>query len=61
MYATLIKRRISLSVLAWQPEMVVADRYSEGRAHLGAPALVMAPFAASGANTGIADAHNLGW
>ncbi len=51
-----------LSVLAWQPEMLVADRFSAGRVHLaGDAAHVMPPFAASGANTGIADAHNLGW
>jgi 2-polyprenyl-6-methoxyphenol hydroxylase-like FAD-dependent oxidoreductase len=51
-----------LSVLPWRAEMLVADRYSAGRAHLaGDAAHVMPPFAASGANTGIADAHNLGW
>ncbi|MEV0276998.1 FAD-dependent monooxygenase [Streptomyces sp. NPDC050610] len=51
-----------LSVLSWQAEMLVADRYSTGRVHLaGDAAHVMPPFAASGANTGIADAHNLGW
>jgi putative polyketide hydroxylase len=51
-----------LSVLAWQAEMLVADRYSAGRVHLaGDAAHVMPPFAASGANTGIADVHNLGW
>ncbi|WP_433281885.1 FAD-dependent monooxygenase [Pseudonocardia xinjiangensis] len=51
-----------LSVLAWQPEMLVADRYSAGPVHLaGDAAHVMPPFAASGANTGIADVHNLGW
>ncbi|MEU7040950.1 FAD-dependent monooxygenase [Streptomyces varsoviensis] len=51
-----------LSVLPWQAEMLVADRYSVGRVHLaGDAAHVMPPFAASGANTGIADAHNLGW
>ncbi|AXB47274.1 FAD-dependent monooxygenase [Amycolatopsis albispora] len=51
-----------LSVLGWQAEMLVADRYSAGRVHLvGDAAHVMPPFAASGANTGIADAHNLGW
>nr|WP_109283498.1 FAD-dependent oxidoreductase [Streptomyces orinoci] len=50
------------SVLPWQAEMLVADRYSSGRVHLaGDAAHVMPPFAASGANTGIADAHNLGW
>jgi putative polyketide hydroxylase len=51
-----------LSVLAWQAEMLVADRYSTGRVHLaGDAAHVMPPYAASGANTGIADVHNLGW
>ncbi|GAA2670358.1 FAD-dependent monooxygenase [Streptomyces lunalinharesii] len=50
------------SVLPWRAEMLVADRYSRGRVHLaGDAAHVMPPFAASGANTGIADAHNLGW
>jgi 2-polyprenyl-6-methoxyphenol hydroxylase-like FAD-dependent oxidoreductase len=50
------------SVLTWQPEMLVADRYSSGRVHLlGDAAHVMPPFLASGANTGIADAHNVGW
>ncbi|SEG86850.1 2-polyprenyl-6-methoxyphenol hydroxylase [Saccharopolyspora kobensis] len=50
------------SVLPWQAEMLVADRYSDGRVHLaGDAAHVMPPFAALGANTGIADAHNLGW
>jgi putative polyketide hydroxylase len=51
-----------LSVLPWRPEMRVADRYSTGRVHLaGDAAHVMPPFAASGANTGIGDAHNLAW
>jgi 2-polyprenyl-6-methoxyphenol hydroxylase-like FAD-dependent oxidoreductase len=51
-----------LSVLPWRAEMLVADRYSAGRVHLaGDAAHVMPPYAASGANTGIADVHNLGW
>jgi putative polyketide hydroxylase len=51
-----------LSVLPWQAEMLVADRYSAGRVHLaGDAAHVMPPFAASGASTGIADVHNLAW
>jgi 2-polyprenyl-6-methoxyphenol hydroxylase-like FAD-dependent oxidoreductase len=51
-----------LSVLAWQAEMRVADTYRAGRVFLaGDAAHVMPPFAASGANTGIADAHNLAW
>jgi putative polyketide hydroxylase len=51
-----------LSVLPWRAEMRVADRYRLGRVFLaGDAAHVMPPFAASGANTGIADAHNLAW
>jgi putative polyketide hydroxylase len=51
-----------LSVLPWQAEMLVADRYRDGRVLLaGDAAHVMPPFAASGANTGIADAHDLAW
>lgn len=51
-----------LSVLSWRPQMLVADRYSVGRIHLaGDAAHVMPPYAASGANTGIADVHNLAW
>jgi 2-polyprenyl-6-methoxyphenol hydroxylase-like FAD-dependent oxidoreductase len=51
-----------LSVLRWQPEMRVADAYRAGRVFLaGDAAHVMPPYAASGANTGIADAHNLAW
>lgn len=50
------------SVLPWRPEMLVADQYRKGRVFLaGDAAHVMPPFAAAGANTGIADAHNLGW
>ena len=51
-----------LSVLAWTPEMQVADTYRVGPVFLaGDAAHVMPPFAANGANTGIADAHNLAW
>jgi len=51
-----------LSVLPWRAEMRVADRYRAGRVLLaGDAAHVMPPYAASGANTGIADAHNLAW
>jgi 2-polyprenyl-6-methoxyphenol hydroxylase-like FAD-dependent oxidoreductase len=51
-----------LSVLPWQAEMLVADRYTVGRVHLaGDAAHVMPPFAAMGANAGISDAHELGW
>jgi len=51
-----------LSVLPWRAEMLVADRYSAGRVHLaGDAAHVMPPYAAMGANTGISDAHELGW
>jgi 2-polyprenyl-6-methoxyphenol hydroxylase-like FAD-dependent oxidoreductase len=51
-----------LSVLGWQSQMSVADEYRTGRVFLaGDAAHVMPPFAANGANTGIADAHNLAW
>jgi putative polyketide hydroxylase len=51
-----------VSVLEWTPEMLVAERYGVGRVFLaGDAAHVMPPWAAAGANTGIADAHNLAW
>ena len=51
-----------LSVLDWCPEVRVADRFRAGRVLLaGDAAHVMPPWAAAGANTGIGDAHNLGW
>lgn len=51
-----------LNVLAWRPESLVADRFAAGRVFLvGDAAHVMPPWAAMGANAGIADAHALGW
>ncbi|MGI5125976.1 FAD-dependent monooxygenase [Pseudonocardia sp. CA-107938] len=51
-----------LSVMEWQPEMRVAERFADGRVFLaGDAAHVMPPWAAAGANTGIADVANLGW
>ncbi len=56
-----------LSVMEWQPEMLVADRFAEGSGAAGRVFLagdaahVMPPWAASGANTGIADVANLAW
>jgi 2-polyprenyl-6-methoxyphenol hydroxylase-like FAD-dependent oxidoreductase len=51
-----------LSVLPWRPESLVADRFAAGRVYLaGDAAHVMPPWAAMGANTGIADVHDLGW
>lgn len=51
-----------LSILTWQAQMLVADAFCAGRIHLaGDAAHVMPPYAANGANTGIADVHNLAW
>jgi putative polyketide hydroxylase len=50
------------SVQAWEPAVLVADRFVAGRVALaGDAAHVMPPYAALGANTGIQDADNLAW
>jgi 2-polyprenyl-6-methoxyphenol hydroxylase-like FAD-dependent oxidoreductase len=49
-------------VRAWEPAVLVADRFVAGRVVLaGDAAHVMPPYAALGANTGIQDADNLAW
>ncbi|CZT10148.1 related to tetracenomycin polyketide synthesis hydroxylase tcmG [Rhynchosporium agropyri] len=51
-----------LSVLPWQASARVAQRMQEGRIFLaGDSAHQMPPYAGQGANTGIADGHNLAW
>lgn len=50
------------SITPWESAMRVADRYQEGRIFLaGDSAHLMPPWGGHGANTGIADAHNLAW
>jgi putative polyketide hydroxylase len=50
------------STLPWVLAIRVAERYQEGRVFLvGDAAHVMTMMGAFGANTGIADAHNLAW
>lgn len=49
-----------LSVLPWEPSVVVADTFQNGRIFLaGDAAHQMSPWGGRGANTGIADAHTL--
>lgn len=51
-----------ISTLPWELAARVAERYQEGRIFLaGDAAHVMTTMGAFGANTGIADAHNLAW
>jgi 2-polyprenyl-6-methoxyphenol hydroxylase-like FAD-dependent oxidoreductase len=51
-----------LGVMPWEPAARVAARYSKGRVFLaGDAAHEMTPSGAFGLNTGILDAHNLGW
>lgn len=50
------------SILPWEPSVRVADQLQHGRIFLaGDAAHQMPPWAGQGANSGIADAHNLAW
>ncbi|WP_437952733.1 FAD-dependent oxidoreductase [Sorangium sp. So ce296] len=50
------------SVLPWESASRVADRYRVGRVFLaGDAAHLMPPWGGMGANTGVADAHDLAW
>jgi 2-polyprenyl-6-methoxyphenol hydroxylase-like FAD-dependent oxidoreductase len=51
-----------LGVLPWQPSVRVAQRFQAGRVFLaGDAAHQMPPWGGQGANTGIAEVHNLAW
>jgi putative polyketide hydroxylase len=51
-----------LGILPWQPSVRVADRFRGGRVFLaGDAAHQMPPWGGQGANTGIAEVHNLAW
>ena len=50
------------SILPWEPTVRVADKFEHGRVFLaGDAAHQMPPWGGLGANTGIADVHNLAW
>jgi len=50
------------SILPWESAMRVADEFQRGRVFLaGDAAHQMPPWGGQGANSGIADAHNLAW
>jgi putative polyketide hydroxylase len=50
------------SVLPWEPTVRVAEKFQHGRVFLaGDAAHQMPPWGGQGANTGIADVHNLAW
>ncbi|RDW75363.1 hypothetical protein BP6252_06505 [Coleophoma cylindrospora] len=50
------------SILPWEPSVRVADQFQHGRIFLaGDAAHQMPPWAGQGANSGVADVHNLAW